>query len=225
MNNLGNAKTFGGIGALLSLFGWFIPSAGIIVSIAGLVLIFLAVKSISESTKDHDIFKNYLMYFILSIIAVVAIFGIILIGFGASGGFTWITEIQSAQITDIESFMQYFGPLVGACALALIIGWILSIIGALYLRKSYNSIAEHTQVDMFRTMGTVYFIGAITTIILIGFIILFIAKIIEIIAFFSLPNDLPGTKKEKSERRCPNCDRTIPEDASICPYCGKNFKE
>jgi hypothetical protein len=28
----------------------------------------------------------------------------------------------------------------------------------------------------------------------------------------------------KSNRRCTNCERIIPEDAHVCPYCGKQFK-
>lgn len=114
----------------------------------------------------------------------------------------------------------------GGCVLALIVGWILSIIAAIFLKRSYNGIAEHTKVGLFKTTGTVYLIGAITTIVLIGFLILLIARIIEIIAYFSLPDKIPtGEKKEKSQRRCPNCDRGIPMDARICPYCGKKFEE
>jgi len=26
------------------------------------------------------------------------------------------------------------------------------------------------------------------------------------------------------KRRCPDCGRVIPEDAKVCPYCGKKFK-
>lgn len=33
------------------------------------------------------------------------------------------------------------------------------------------------------------------------------------------PPAAPGT-----ERRCPNCGRVIPDDARVCPYCGKNFE-
>ena len=58
MTDLGNAKMYGGIGALLLLIGFFIPFAGPIISIVGLVLVFIAVKQISEVTKDHDIFQN-----------------------------------------------------------------------------------------------------------------------------------------------------------------------
>jgi len=36
----------------------------------------------------------------------------------------------------------------------------------------------------------------------------------------------PKREKEKSkpERRCPECGRVIPDDAKMCPYCGKKFK-
>jgi uncharacterized membrane protein len=225
MSNLGNAKTFGGTGALLLLVGSFIPYAGPIISIVGLILVFIAVKSISDLTKDNEIFKNYLYHFILSIISIIAIFVIILIGFGTIGGFSWISSLQGAEITDFTSFWKYFGGIIYFAILALVIGWILAVIGAIYLRRSYNEIAKHTKVNLFSTTGTVYFIGAITTIVLIGFLILFVGRIIEIIAYFSLPDELPkDTKQEETrERRCPNCDRVIPEDSVVCPYCAKKF--
>ena len=191
MVELSNAKIFGGIGALLLLIGGFIPYGGPIISILGLVFIFIAVKTISDLTKDKDIFNNYLMHFIFGILTIVAIVIIMLIAFGAAGGFSWISSLENAEITDIESFWEYFGDLLVGCVLALVVGWILSIIAAIYLRRSYNSIAEHTKVKLFKTTGTVYLIGAFTTIILIGFLILLIARIIEIIAYFSLPDKLP----------------------------------
>jgi uncharacterized membrane protein len=113
MAELSNAKVFGGIGAILMLVGTFIPNVGAIVSIVGLVLVFIAVKTISELTNDKEIFSNYLMNFIFSIISIVALFVIMLIAFGAAGGFSWITEIQSADITDFESFLAYFGTIIG----------------------------------------------------------------------------------------------------------------
>jgi uncharacterized membrane protein len=224
MRDLGNAKIFGGIGALLLLIGTFIPYAGPIISILGLIFVFIAVKTISEIAKDHSIFSNYLYSFILTIISIVAIFVIMVIGFGSIGGFSWITSLENVNITDPATFWDYFGGIIGFAVLALFVYWVLSIIAAIYLRRSYHSIAKHTKVGLFKTTGTVYFIGAITTIVLIGFLILFIARILEIIAYFSLPDNLPSTaKKEKSERRCPGCDRIIPEDAISCPYCGKKL--
>jgi uncharacterized membrane protein len=83
--------------------------------------------------------------------------------------------------------------LVGGCFIALIVAWILLILGTLYLRKSYNSIAEHTKVDLFKTTGLVYFIGALTLIVIIGIFIIIVAKILEIVAYFSLPENLPAS--------------------------------
>ena len=144
--------------------------------------------------------ETNLIDFILSIISIVVILVIMLIGFIKVGGFSWITSIQDINITDFSTFWDYFGGIIEYAIMALIVGWILWVIGAIYLRRSYNSIAKHTNVSLFRTTGTVYLIGALTTIILIGFVILFVGRIIEVIAYFSLPDELPtGNIKEKSE--------------------------
>ena len=200
MVELSNIKTIGKVGALLTLLGGFIPFIGPIIGIVGFVLVLIAVKSISELVKDNDIFKNYLIDFILSIISIVMILVIMLIGFINVGGFSWLTSLQDINIQDLSTFWDFFGGIIEYAIMALIVGWILWVIGAIYLRRSYNSIAKHTNVSLFRTTGTVYLIGALTTIILIGFVILFVGRIIEVIAYFSLPDELPtGNIKEKSE--------------------------
>jgi uncharacterized membrane protein len=199
MSNLSNAKLLGGIGALLSLIGWLLSTSfGSIVGIIGLIMVFIAIKNISDETKDKSIFDNYLYFFICSLIAIVAIAVIMVYSV-----FTTIDVFNPDQIqemvegiTDFASFWEVFGNLVTGCIAALLIGWVLLIIGTLFLRRSFNSIAEHTKVDLFRTTGFVYFIGAITMIILIGFLIIIIAKIMEIIAFFSIPDNLPIKEKE-----------------------------
>jgi len=228
MSKLSDAKILGGVGALLALILPFIPYIGPILSIVGAVLILIAVKYIADETKDDKIFKNYLLNFILSIIAVFAGLTVIVTAFFGAGGFSFITGLQSANITDLTSFLEYFGTFIAGCILALIIVWILLIIAMIYLRRSYNSIAEYTKVDLFKTTGLIYFIGAITLVIFIGIIILFIANILEIVSFFSLPDKLPTEAETskgagESQRRCPNCVRIIPEDARTCPYCSKKL--
>lgn len=194
MGNLSNAKILGGIGALLSLIGWLLSTSfGFVVGIIGLIMMFIAVKYIADETKDKSIFDNYLYFFICSFIAIVATAAIMIYSVFTTIDIFNIQEFQelAQNITDFASFWETFGSLITGCALALVIGWILLIIGTLFLRKSFNSIAEHTKVELFRTTGLVYFIGALTLIILIGFLIILIAKIMEIIAFFSIPDNLP----------------------------------
>ncbi len=225
MSKLRDAKIFGGIGAILLLFP--------IVSIIGIVLLFVAVKYIADETKDHDIFKNYLYSFIFRIIAVIAFISILVLSVISLGlSFSNFNPQQFTDMAHFQSFMtDSFTPAIGGiigCGLAILVAYILLIIGALFLRKSFDGIANRTKVDLFRTTGLVYLIGAVTTIFLIGFFIILIATILEIASFFSLPDSLSKTKDDKAtldtQRRCPKCGRIIPEDAKFCPYCSNKFE-
>ena len=225
MSKLRDAKIFGGIGAILLLFP--------IVSIVGIVLIFVAVKYIADETKDHDIFKNYLYSFIFNIIAIIAFISVLIISFVTLGlSFTNFNTQQFADMTYFQTFMsESFSPAIGGiigCGLAILVAYILLILGALFLRKSFEGIANRTKVDLFKTTGLVYLIGAITTIFVVGFFILLIAMILQIASFFSLPDSLSKTKTGNmiadSDRRCPKCGRIIPEDAKYCPYCNNKFE-
>ena len=224
MSNLSNAKMYGGIGAILTLVGGLVPSIGFAVQIVGFILVFLAVKDIYNVTKDGEIYSNYKMFFILSVISVIVVFGLGL-AVGTIGA-SLFSNIDFSQVTDFSTFMAEMGTVFMVCIASFIISWILAIIGAIFIRRSYNKIAKHTGVGLFKTTGLLYFIGALTIIIGIGLLIIFIAKILEIVAYFSLPDTLPtGEKGADSGRRCPNCGRPIPEDARVCPYCSKKFEE
>ena len=183
---LGQARTYGGIGAILALIGGAVPKLGSVLSIVGIVLILLAVKEISDETGDEAIFKNYLISFILQIgaflaliIAIVVVLGTSILMMGGPGAF--------------EHEMQDLGAVVaiiGSIFVGFIIFWILFSVGSYYLKKSYELIAEYTGVDLFKTAGLLYFIGAVTAIIIIGLLIIFVARILEIVAYFSLPEEL-----------------------------------
>ena len=194
MGDLKNAKMFGGIGSILMLVGFFIPSIGLIVTLVGAILVIVAVKQISEELKENDIFKNYLMYFILFIISLAALFSILLLTAGAafSGSLTDILSSQTGGGFDPSTITENMDipTLIGGCLLAVAVFWILQIIAAIFLRKSFNNIGEKANVGLFGTTGLVYLIGAATLIIIIGFIIIFIALIMQIIAFFSLPEKI-----------------------------------
>ena len=196
MSNLSNAKVFGGIGALLMLIGVFVSTFGLLF-IVGLVLVFIAIKYIADETKDKKIFDNFLYFFICHIIAVVVGVAITLYSLSSIDIFN-IQELAS-NITDFSSFWETFGTFVTGCLISLVIAWILVIIGSLFLRKSFNSITEYTKVDMFKTTALVYLIGALTLIIVIGIFILLIALILEIVAFFQIPDTLPKTDEATKE--------------------------
>ncbi len=185
---LSQAKTYGGIGAILALIGGAISKFGGALSIVGIVLILLAVKEIADEAGDEAIFKNYLISFVLQIgaflaliIAIMTVLGTSVIAMGGPRAF-------EHEMQNFEAMMA----IIGSILVGFIIFWILFLLGSYYLKKSYELIAEYTDVDLFKTTGLLYFIGALTAIILVGFLIIFVARILEIVAYFSLPEELPS---------------------------------
>ena len=194
MGSLQNAKIFGGIGALLMLLG-VIPQTFGILGLIGFIMVFIAVKMIADEAKDKEIFNNYLYSFILGIIALVAVLAILLMTFTSVGGIEFFMDLQDIAMNNPSDPMVIFdtlAPVLTGAIAALVIGWIILIVSSIYLRKSFIKISEITNVKWFGTTGLLFLIGAFTMIILIGFLILIIAVILEIVAFFSLPDQLPA---------------------------------
>ena len=180
---LSQARVYGGVGAILSLVGGVVPYAGGVVALVGIILVLVAVKYISEEAKDKSIFNNYLIAFILAIVSVIVAIVALFAFIGASVLF------HPSEVRELPHLLSV--KLIFSLIAALLIFWILYLISAIFVKNSYYSIAHHTGVDLFHTTGLLYLIGAATLIIFIGAIIIFIAKILEIIAFFSLPEELP----------------------------------
>jgi len=60
-------------------------------------------------------------------------------------------------------------------------------------------------------------------------IIVLITGILGLIIWLVVRPPIGGKKTETAaasspDRRCPSCGRAIPDDARVCPYCGKNFE-
>jgi uncharacterized membrane protein len=159
LGKLDQAKMLGGIGSILEL----IPA----VSIVGYILTLIAVKYISDSLQDKSIFNNMLYAVITGIIGVAAGVGLLI-----TGGLFYVFTLGISAILGVVTF--------------LVVVWVALIISAVFIRMSFNSIATRLNIGSFKTAGTLYFIGAILTIILVGFVILLVAYIVQIIAFFAI---------------------------------------
>jgi uncharacterized membrane protein len=188
---LHSAKLMGGIGSILMLLA-FIPVAGFIIGLVGLILVLVAVKYLGDELRDHDVFTNYLLSFIMVIVAVVAFVVVLIFTVFTAAGFN-LTNIQdptfwSNRFMNTSNILSFVGSLI----LSFLILWIIMIISAFFLNKSFNRIASGTGTHLFHTAGLLYLIGAATIIIFVGVIIIFVAFIIQIIAFFSLPDTLPS---------------------------------
>jgi uncharacterized membrane protein len=184
----------GGVGSILVLLS-FVPYVGFVLGLAGFVMVLLAVKQISEVVKDREIFHNVLMAVILQIVgSAISVFVML-------GSFFAFVGSQVVMSPFGPSFDGFGGPrmfgvgaalaILGALIVGLIAMWVILIIAARFLRKGYEGIAAKTGTETFRSVGRWYYYGAWLAIVLVGFVLILIATILQIMAFFSLPESLP----------------------------------
>lgn len=207
MSRLSDARILGGIGSILEIIPFL--------SIVGYILTLIAVKHISDEVHDGQIFSDMLYAVVSGVVGAALGAGIILFGtFSAilAGG---------------------FAALFGALAFLVVI-WVALVVSSIFIRKAFNRMAERLNIGTFRTAGTLYFIGALLTIILVGVIIMFVAYVVQIVAFFSIneaavkaqapvsgaPIAPSSGKLGEEARYCPTCGSPIPVSATFCPKCG-----
>jgi uncharacterized membrane protein len=192
---LRQARAMGGVGSILVLLS-FVPYVGFIFGLAGLVMVLLAVKQISEAVKDREIFRNVLMAVILQIVgSAISVFVVIGFFFAFVGSQVGMAPFGSSfdgfGDTGIFSTGAVIAVLSSLIA-GLIAMWVILIIAARFLKKGYEGIATKTGTRTFRTVGRWYYYGAWLMIILVGFVLILIAWILQIVAFFSLPESPPA---------------------------------
>jgi uncharacterized membrane protein len=188
---LAQAKTMGGVGSILVLLS-IVPYVGFILGLVGFVMVLLAIKQISDAVRDREIFNNVLIAVILQIV------GSAISAFVVIGGI--LSTFMMAPLG--SPFGGFGGPgIFGATAtlailvpliLGLIVMWVILIISARFLRKGYEGIATKTGTETFRSVGRWYYYGAWLAIVLVGFVLILIAAILQIVAFFSLPESPPA---------------------------------
>jgi uncharacterized membrane protein len=198
--NLETSKNLGGIGAILIViafigaFGY--PLAGLL-GLIGLILLLIGTKGLADHYSEQGIFNNALYAIILIIVGVVAAVGIFLaialptiaedlpsLGVNASDWTAFSQDLSTVMqnFTDVSVIFR----LIAAGITALIALFIFLVVSAFLYRRSLGAMATKTGVSMFKTAGLILLIGAVLTIILIGFVLVWIAFILIAVAFFSI---------------------------------------
>ena len=181
--SLSEAKSLGAVGSILVLLT-AVPSVGWILGIIGFVMTLVAIKQISEAVNDRKIYGNMITSVILAIGAIAvgtaAVIGTVLRVMGM-GSFVGPDFIPGPNI----GVGDWIGLGVAIFA-GLVVVWGLLIASAVFLRRSYNAIAARLNVKMFETAALLYLIGAVTAIIGVGFLLLFVADILLAVAFLSI---------------------------------------
>jgi uncharacterized membrane protein len=198
--NFDTSKNLGGVGAILLLIGFILPAAtggfGTLLSIVGLILMLVGLKGLADYYNEAGIFNNFL-YGTLAGIAGVVVAGVTFVFViftmledflyevfpGYTGDITALPGL-TPDVSAIDPFALM--PFLTAFLLILVILFFTALIVAIFMRKSMNSLSAKTGVGLFGTAGLLLLIGAVLTIIAIGFILILIAFLVMAIGFFSM---------------------------------------
>ena len=194
-------KTLGGVGALLMVISPFLVSGfTLLAGLVGLILVLIAVKGLSDHYKEASIFNNSLYGVILSIVGVVVFVAALFVT--ALSFFTNVLGIElSAALSDPTAFsnidwteaivfdnlMAHVAALVGSLAIL----FIFVAVAAIFYRKSLTTLAEKTGVGRFGTAGLLLLVGAVLTIIAVGFLLIWVTLILLTVAFFQIRAEPP----------------------------------
>lgn len=195
--SLETSKVFGLMGAIFMVISPLGGSANSVLGLVGLVLLLVAFHDLADYYKDRSIFKNALYGIIIFIVG--AVVAAAVIGIAAAGALTQIglpmsswsnpTAWQGIDWNNLN--YNALAPFIAAMIGALIILFALTVVAAFFIRKSLRTLAQRSGITMFATSGLILLIGAILTIVLIGFILLWVAVILLAIAFFRLRTEQP----------------------------------
>jgi uncharacterized membrane protein len=167
-----------------------------ILALIGLILLLVALSGFANIYKERGILNNFIIGIIAAIVgvvvagvlAVVSLFTTVLnflykIFPGWDGNFASLSgltpDVSKINWTDVL-------PLLGELIAVFLVLCIFLIIAAFFIRRSLNALSTKTGVGLLSTGALVLFIGAILTVILIGFVIMWISALIIAIAFFEI---------------------------------------
>ena len=221
--SLDSDRTLGGVGALLVAIGSFFP----FLSLVGIILVLVAMRGLADYYKEDLLFKNALYGFIFGIIGIVAAIVLFVVFF-----FSFMTTNTASNGTvPVAVFTAVSG--VGLLILILVVVLVFLVMQAVFYMRAFDVLSDKSGEKMFRTAGLLLFLGAILTIVLVGFVLLFVGWILAAVAFFSIKT--PTTPKEKpplppaffssttDQKHCPQCGAENVTDSTHCKHCGRKL--
>jgi uncharacterized membrane protein len=177
--NFEYAKTLAGEGSILLLLS-IVPYAGWILGIIGLVLLLRGLKELSYYYQDETIYQNSLTgvkFYIIALVSAGVAVAALLIGIGTATGFKYRTGFALTP-----GFAAGLVAFLGG----LLIAFIFYMLATSNLRRTFDTLAQKSGEKSFTTAGTLLRWGAILSIILVGFILIFVAWIFATIGFFTM---------------------------------------
>jgi uncharacterized membrane protein len=199
------SKILGGVGAVLMLIGMigFAYSYLGVITLVGLILVMIGLYNLAKYYSESGIFNN-------------ALYGLII---GIVGGVVSVAVVVAAVLSSLTDFFYSIFPgwngdwtqlpgtmpdwsnlsldvltsiAVGILAIVIIL-WVSAIIATFFAKRSLGSLGAKSGIGLFSTAGLLLFIGALLLIVVVGFILIWVALLLAAIAFFRMKFQQPQT--------------------------------
>ena len=179
------AITIGRIGILIPIAS-IIPVLGGLAGLAAIVLFMISHYYFSKVYEQPVVFRSALTGSIITVATSIIGSVMILLAVGFTAFSFSGNDFQSLEYQKIIDLVFASGATITG-AIIILAGM---IIGLYFVFKALGILAEQSNVKLFRIAGLLYFIGAIATILFfIGFLVIFVAWIIHIVAYFSIVHE------------------------------------
>lgn len=177
--NFGYSKTLAAEGAILLLLG-MVPYVGWILGIIGVVLFLKGMKELSNYYQDEKIYQSSwtgVKFYIIALIAAGVAVTALVMGIASATGFTFTGD-----------FLLTAGFGVGLVAFlgGIVFAFVFYILATYNLKKTFDILAEKTGEASLTTAGTLLWIGALLTIIVVGLVLILIGWIFATIGLFAM---------------------------------------
>jgi uncharacterized membrane protein len=162
---------WGGLASLLLFPGFLIPGA-LLLALAGTICLIVAYYRSAGELQRPAIGSSMTVSLVLLVIGVVAFKMLI--------GATVFSLIKGATVSSLAwGVSTIFGGLIS---------WILFIVASWFWYKAAAELAAGSGINLFKTAGLIYFVGAITIVVFgLGLLLMLVGSIMQIVAFFSIP--------------------------------------
>jgi uncharacterized membrane protein len=173
------SRTLAAEGAILLLLG-LVPYVGWILGIIGIVLFLRGMKELSNYYQDEKIYQNSwtgVKYYIVALIAAGVAVTALVIGVASATGFTFTGDFL---------FTAGFGVGLAAFLGGIVTAFVFYILATSHLKRTFDILAEKTGEASLTTAGTLLWIGALLTIIVVGLLLILIGWIFATIGLFSM---------------------------------------
>jgi uncharacterized membrane protein len=199
--NFQTSKNFSGIGAILLLVSFFAaPFTSIFgsgaIGIIGLILMLVGIRGLADYYRDDRIFNNALYGSITGVVGVVVTAATAFIGFLSAAadffgkvfpGWNGDWRSLSGMTPDTSNItLSDVAPFIAIFLAVILIAFIFALVTALFYRKSLLNLKDKTSVGLFGSASLLLLVGGALSIILIGYVLMWIALLLVAIAFFQM---------------------------------------